>query len=89
MVTEKEYYIAPSQQIFDEIKYASMGIWQKYDDTFGYRTEKLNRIKDMENIQDNAMSMVGMFDAQNLFTLLSLEQLSPEARKYINDRREV
>lgn len=69
-MSDFDYYKAPSDEIFDEIKRASMVVWNTYDDTYGYATEKINRIKDLKNIQDNAWYMVAMFDISNQLKLL-------------------
>jgi hypothetical protein len=78
------YYKAPSQKIFDEVKAKSIEIWKTYSDEFGYQSEKVNRIKDLENISDNVLTMVAMFDHFNQ-AILS-KKLSPEARKALADR---
>ena len=68
-MTTEEYYTPPAQQIFDEIKQASIDLWQTYDDQFGYATEKVSRIKDIGNIKDNTCYMVAMFDFLNQMKL--------------------
>lgn len=70
MIDEKEYYIAPKQEIFDDIKNAAIRIWKTYDDTHGYQSEKVNRIKDLTNTQDNYAYIVSMFDRQNQTRLI-------------------
>lgn len=69
---QKDYYTAPSQEIFEDIKENAMKIWQGYDDTYGYATEKINRIKDIKNVQDNAWYIVAMFDSNNQAKLLTM-----------------
>ena len=64
-MTEEQYYTAPSQEIFDDIKEAAIKIWQGYDDTYGYATGKVDRIKDISNVRDNYAYMVAMFDPPN------------------------
>lgn len=71
----------PLQSIFDDIKKNAIEIWNTYDNTYGYRTEKLNRIKDLENIRDNALYMVGMFDYQNQAKLFWM--LEEDTKSYI------
>ena len=61
-----------------------MEIWDTYDNTYGYVDEKVNRIKDIKNISDNVMSIVGMFDISNQSILAN--KLSEESRKAIRDR---
>lgn len=76
------YYTPPSQNTFEEIKNAAIGIWDGYDDTHGYATEKKNRIKDLENVGDNYAYMVAMFDHVNSAELYA--KLSDEAREELN-----
>jgi len=65
----KEYYTAPKQEIFENIKAASIQIWQIYDNEFGYVDEKVNQIKDIKNIRDNTCFIVAMFDQKNQYKL--------------------
>lgn len=81
---DNRYYEAPSDEIFNEIKERVIEIWNSYDNTFGYATEKINRVRDLENVQDNAIYMIAMFDHVNQGKLASL--LSTEAREAIRDR---
>lgn len=39
----KQYYTAPSQEIFDDIKAAAITIWNTYDDTYGFLQEITSR----------------------------------------------
>lgn len=77
----EDYYIAPSDEVFNEIKEKSIEIWQTYDDTYGYATEKIDRVKSISNFKDNWGSIVGMFDSTNQQKLLA--KLSPEARAQV------
>lgn len=79
-----KYYEPPTQKVFDEIKKASTGLWETYDNEYGYVDEKVGRIKDLKNILDNAMTMVAMFDCSNQVRLA--QKLSIEARKAIRER---
>ena len=67
-----DYYKAPAQDVFDSIKKAAIALWQTYDDTYGYVTEKVNRIKDIENVGDNTGYIVAMFDNTNRLKLLGM-----------------
>ncbi len=67
-----DYYTPPSQEVFDDIKQASIKVWQSMDDTYGYTTDKIKRIKDLENVQDNAWYMFAMFDIFNQAKLINL-----------------
>lgn len=70
-MTRNEFYTAPDQDVFDEIKAKSIEIWQTYDNTYGYVDEKVNRIKEITNIEDNAWYIVAMFDFDNQMILLN------------------
>lgn len=77
------YYDAPSDEIFDEIKEKAIEIWQTYDDTYGYATEKIEQVKSITNVKDNWGFIVGMFDSNNQQKLLA--KLSPEAQDKIRE----
>lgn len=77
----EDYYTAPSDEVFNEIKEKSIEIWQTYDDTSGYATEKIDRVKSITNLKDNWGAIVGMFDSTNQYKLL--DKLSPEAREKV------
>lgn len=78
-----EYYIAPKEEIFNEIKAKAIAIWQTYDDTYGYATEKLDRIKNIQNIKDNACYIVAMFDTWNQNRLFYM--VDGEAKAWLDD----
>ena len=72
-------YETPNQEFFDEIKEKSIKIWGTYDDTYGYATEKIERVESIENFKDNWSSIVGMFDNSNIAKLkASLSEDSKE-----------
>lgn len=77
------YYTAPAQEIFDDIKENAIKIWQTYDDTYGYASEKINSIKDIANVKDNWMYIVSMFDYNNREKLLNL--VEPETARLIRE----
>ena len=74
----EDYYTAPSDKVFAEIKEAAIEIWQTYDDTYGYATEKITRVREITNVKDNWGYIVGMFDSPNQQKFLA--KLSPEAQ---------
>lgn len=81
------YYEAPSQEVFDEVKKAASELWFQVDtdnDKFGYASGKVARIAELENISDNVMSIVGMFDIGNQRRLA--HKLSDGARQAIAAR---
>lgn len=77
-----DYYKAPNQEVFDDIKTAALAIWRTYDDTYGYQSEKVNRIKDLKNISDNYGYIVGMFDSWNQNKLFRSVKL-PETKELL------
>ena len=81
IVDQKEYYTAPADDIFKDIKACCIQIRNTYDDQFGYATSKIDRIKDLPNISDNCLSMVGMFDPDNQAKLLIL--IKDESREWL------
>lgn len=77
----EDYHAAPSDEVFNEIKEKSIEIWQTYDDTYGYATEKIERVDSINNVKDNWGAIVGMFDNPNQQKLLA--RLSPGAREKV------
>lgn len=86
MKKENIYYLAPDENIFQELKEGAINIWKTYSDEFGYSSEKINSIKDVKNVSDNFMFLVAMFDGQNQRLLSSI--LSEECKKEIRIRME-
>lgn len=81
------YYSAPSDKIFDEIKDKAIELWtNKYPaDKHPYYTEKkVASIKNLTNLGDNFMYIVAMFDMNNQTELGTM--ISDEAKKEIRDR---
>lgn len=54
-----------SDKLFDELKQASIEVWETYDDTYGYASEKINYVKSLTNVGDNYGTFIGMFDVHN------------------------
>ena len=83
----KLYYTAPPEEQFKEVKEAAMELWKEVDtdnDAYGYATEKISRIKDIENVKDNFMYIVATFDYGNQCKLAQM--LSKETRDSIHNR---
>jgi len=76
------YYTAPSNEAFEDMKRAAQTIWSGYDDP--YKTEKLDRIKDMGNVGDNFMYLFAMFDPQNQQKIMQL--LTKETLESVMER---
>ena len=86
-MTTELYYTPPSNEIFEEVKKAAIELWREVDtdnDRFGYASEKISRIENITNIQDNMMFIVAMFDGDNQALLAN--KLSQEARYAIRER---
>jgi len=66
------YYDPPTDEVFAKIKKAAISIWKSYDDTNGYASGKIDKIKNLDNIQDNAMYIVSMFDFDNQAKLFDI-----------------
>ena len=80
----KLYYTAPSDEMFNEMKEKAMELWSTMGDEPSYAEEKIGRIKDISNIQDNFMYMAAMFDHENQVKLADL--LSTETRLAVRER---
>lgn len=78
------YYEPHKDEQFNELKEKAIVIWKEYDNTYGYVDEKINCIKNINNISDNFMYIVAMFDLNNQFKLAS--KLTDKTRKSVRDR---
>lgn len=80
-MSQELYYTAPKDSTFENVKQEAIKIRGTYDDQFWYATEKIARIKDIENYEDNVMFIVAMFDSNNQRTLLN--NIPEEAKEEI------
>lgn len=80
----KLYYTPPTDERFNELKEKAIEVWTELDSHPDYLEEKVGRIKDMKNIEDNFMYMVAMFDHINQAKLAN--KLSSEAREEVKIR---
>ena len=78
------YYKAPSGEVFNKVRNACLEIWDTYDNAYGYVTKKTDRIVRLENVKDNMMYMISMFDVNNVQKLA--KKLDNETKKEISDR---
>ena len=79
------YYTPPTDKIFNEVKQKAIEVWQEnYSDEHGYVSEKTEKIKSLENVSDNVIFIVAMFDTNNQVKLA--DKLNEEAKKTISDR---
>jgi len=72
-----DYYKTPPQEIYEDIKKCSIEIRE----TYWYASEKIARVNSMDNISDNALTMVAMFDIHNQRKLL--DKLQGPATLYV------
>ena len=79
-MTRAEYYTAPSDHVFEEIKTKSILIWKTYED----EQDKVVRIERIINFKDNAGYIVAMFDCHNQDLLLSRVR-HPDTIKYLTE----
>jgi len=73
----------PNEDIFKEMIAIATIIWNTFDNTYGYVTEKLDRINNIENYQDNVMIAYRMFDFRNQSKFRAL--ISKSALEYIEN----
>lgn len=66
------YYTAPSDDIFNRVKACSIIIWSRLGSEPSYADEKIGAIRNIENVSDNLMYMVAMFDINNQRKLAAL-----------------
>lgn len=66
------YYEAPPDAAFEDMRKAAMEIWNTMGNAGGYRDEKIARIKNIANVQDNFMYIFAMFDINNQRRVVSL-----------------
>ena len=59
------FYIAPRDEIYNEILEIAKEIWSTYDDTHGYASGKIAYISSIGNIGSNFMTIYWMFDCIN------------------------
>lgn len=82
-MNREEYYTAPPDEVFNEIKSQAIKLWQTYDNEFGYVDEKTGRIEHIQNIRDNTCYIVAMFDGNNTTKLLGM--VKGEAKEWLED----
>lgn len=77
------YYLAPSDEAFNEMKDACIAQWKRLDNTYGYVDTKLSLLP-MENVKDNFMVMLAMFDPFNQREIMW--ELSEETKDEVRKR---
>lgn len=84
-MSQDNYNIPMTDEAFEDIKQNAIRLWETYDNEFGYVDDKVARIKDIENIGDNAMYIIAMFDNFNIIKLFRM--LKPETQRQLEDDR--
>lgn len=77
----------PNDAIFEDMRQASLKTWNKYDDTYGYRTEKTDQVKGVQNFADNWCTFLGMMDSTNQAEFVQYVELQ-ETRDFLNAQRQ-
>ena len=80
----KLYYTPPTDEQFNDVKNNAMELWKEVAHDESYANEKIGAINDIQNVQDNFMYMVAMFDDGNQKRLAN--KLSPETCVAIRER---
>ncbi len=83
-MTTRLYYTAPRDQIFNEVKNACIETWKEVGSHPLYIKEKVDYVSQVNNISDNVMTIVALFDENNMQILA--EKLGDEARQAIRAR---
>jgi len=78
------YYTPPSDSQFEELKAKAIVLWSTMGNEPSYAEEKIGRIRDIANVEDNFMYIVSMFDIYNQARLAT--ELSAETRQSVRDR---
>lgn len=76
----------PSDALFEDMRQAAIKVWSKYDDTYGYQTEKRNQVNELTNFKDNWYTFLGMMDNTNQVEFERHLEL-PETRDFLLKQR--
>lgn len=82
-MNNKQYYTAPSSEIFNDIKQGAIKLWRIYGNQDDYAARKVNQIKALENIRDNTCYIVAMFDRPHQIKLLL--HITEETQEWLQD----
>jgi hypothetical protein len=75
----KLYYTPPTQEAFEDMRSSAMILWGIVASHPSYAEEKIRRIKDIQNVSDNFMYILAMFDSGKQRRLAMM--LKPETRR--------
>lgn len=79
------YYTAPPDEAFEEVRAAALEVWGQYKGSpGGYYEEKAGRVRGMQNIKDNFMTLLAMFDTHN--QRMAVRQLSEATKEELRSR---
>ena len=76
----------PSDEIFEDMRQAALSTWSKYDDTYGYQTEKNTEVNRIQNYADNWCAFLGMMDSTNQSEFMDYLRYQ-ETRDFLNAQR--
>lgn len=76
----------PTDKIFEDLKQNAIKVWQTYDDTYGYATEKIDRVNSIKNYADNWYTFLGMMDSRNQAKMMI--DLQDETVAFLLDQHE-
>jgi hypothetical protein len=77
-----KFYEKFSEETFNDIKKCSIEIWETYSDDGGYKTDKIKAVQKIENIADNGIFIIGMFDFYNQVKLAKKLKESSKSEIY-------
>lgn len=78
------YYTPPSDECFEDMRECAIETWKEVSRDKFYLEEKVSRISKIQNIQDNFMYILAMFDSGNQIKVG--RKLLPKTRQAINER---
>lgn len=70
-------------KLFNELRQGAIDVWSKFDDTYGYATDKIETVTKITNYRDNYGMLIGMMDVSNQRKLYN--RVSPEAQALIDE----
>ena len=80
----KLYYTPPTDNQFNELQSKAREVWFEMDSEHSYLQEKVSKVDGLQNVGDNFMYMVAMFDGNNQRKLAN--KLSEPTRIAVRER---
>lgn len=84
-MSQPNYNVPMTDEAFEDLKANAILLWQTYDNEYGYVDDKVSRIKDIQNVRDNGMYILAMFDSFNVLRLLGM--VEADTRHQLEDGR--